>query len=261
MWFYTLPVWFTLPTFILLFVGVSWAMLLALRPWVKQVALRTAEWDRVIGHAFAMYGVFYGITLALVAVSVFQNFIRVDQVVQDEVATLAAFFRTISGLPEPVAGDLQALLRVYTGNVILVDWPLQASGSIPTVGAAELDQIQRVLFGFQAKTQNQAIIQSVAIEQYGEFVNARRYRINETRLSLPALLWALLWVGAVLNQILISLIEVKEILVHLIISGLISLFVAMLIYVTLALDHPFYGGLSISPIAFETLLTDTMRPR
>ncbi len=260
-WFYNLPVWLTLPVFVLLFVGLSCGLLLALRPWVKQVAVRTGEWDRVLGHAISMYGVFYGITLALVAVSVFQNFIRVDQVVQDEVAELAAFYRNISGFPDPLAGQLQDLLRSYTQNVITVDWPLQASGRLPIVGTAEVDQIQTLLFTFQPSTEAQSNLQGQAVEQFNAFVNARRYRINETQLALPSLLWALLWVGALINQILISLIEVKEVLVHIIISSLISLFVAMLIYVTLQLDHPFYGAVIIEPTDYQTVLRDLMKPR
>lgn len=261
MLFYDLPSWFTLPVFVLLFVGVSFAVLLALRPWVKLVVQRTAEWDRVMGHAIAMYGVFYGITLALVAVSVFQNFIRVDQVVQDEVAALASLYRSASGLSEPVSGQLQDLLRTYTQNVIAVDWPLQARGSLPTVGTVEVDQVQTLLFSYQPTSRAQITLQAEAIDQFSEFVSARRYRINESRLALPGLLWLLLWVGALINQVLISLIEVKDVLVHLIISGLISIFIALLIYVTLQLDHPFYGALTIEPTDFETLLNDLMRPR
>lgn len=261
MWFYDLPTWFTLPTFVLLFIGVSWAMLLALRPWMAQIAKHDRDWDNVLGPAVEMYGVFYGITLALVAVSVFQNFVRVDQVVQDEVAALAAFYRSISGFDQPTAGQLQELLRTYTRNVISVDWPQQASGLTPILGGREVDQIQLTLFSYQSAAPAQDALQAEAIDQFSTFVSARRYRINETQLALPGLLWLLLWVGAVINQILISLFPVKTLSVHMIISGLISVFVALLIYVTLQLDHPFYGAVTIEPSDFQTLLDDLMRAR
>ena len=121
---------------------------------------------------------------------------------------------------------------------------LAAAGHRPDadVGTAEVDQIQSLLFSYQPDTEAQSNLQAQAIGQFNDFVSARRYRINESQLALPALLWMLLWVGALINQILISLIEVKEVLVHIIIASLISLFVAMLIYVTLQLDHPFYGA-------------------
>ncbi len=261
MWFYQVPTWLSLPGFLVLFVGLSCALLLALRPWVRSVVSRTAEWDRVLDHAITMYGVFYGITLALVAVSVFQNFIRVDQVVQDEVATLAAFYRSISGFDQPVAGSLQDMLRSYTQNVIAVDWPLQASGQTPTAGGREVDQIQVMLFSYRPTTPAQVALQAEAIDQFNEFVSARRYRINESKLALPALLWVLLWIGALINQILLALIEVKEVLVHLIIMSLISVFVALLIYVTLQMDHPFYGTVNIEPTDFQVLLDDLMARR
>jgi Protein of unknown function (DUF4239) len=261
MWFYQLPTWLTLPGFILLFVGASCGLLLAVRPWVRRVVERTLEWDRVMDHAITMYGVFYGITLALVAVSVFQNFIRVDQVVQDEVAALAAFYRSVSGFDQPTAGTLQDMLRAYTQHVISVDWPQQASGQTPTVGGREVDQIQVTLFSYQPTNPAQNALHEEAIGQFNDFVSARRYRINESRLALPALLWLLLWVGAAINQTLLALIEVKEVLVHLIIMALISLFVALLIYVTLQLDHPYYGAVTIDPTDFQVLLDDLMARR
>lgn len=261
-WFYELPTWFTLPAFVMLFVGASWGLLLALRPWVSHAGRRdVGAWDRVLSPTIEMYGVFYGITLALVAVSVFQNFIRVDQVVQDEVATLAAFYRSISGFDQPTAGTLQDMLRAYTSNVINIDWALQARGLPATLGGREVDQIQVTLVSYRPTNPTQVTLQGEAIDQFNAFVTARRYRINESKLALPGLLWMLLWVGALVNQILIALLEVRTLAIHLIVSGLISLFVAMLIYVTLQLDHPFYGAITIEPTDFQTLLDDLMRER
>jgi hypothetical protein len=41
-------------------------------------------------------------------------------------------------------------------------------------------------------------------------------------------------------------------------SGLIAVFVALLIFVTASMDHPYSGPISISPEMFENLLDQLM---
>ena len=75
--------WVALPVFVLSFLALSWGVLFAVRPWVKRVARANEEWDRVLNYAMSSYGIFYGILLALIAVSVYENFQRVDVIVVD----------------------------------------------------------------------------------------------------------------------------------------------------------------------------------
>ena len=260
-WYYNLPAWLTLPGFLLAFVGGSLLLLVLLRPWVRRVATPPEEWDRVLGYGITFYGVFYGITLGLIAVAAFQNFIRVETVMENEAATLARFYQDVSGLPAPVSGQLQDLVREYTRHVIEVDWPMQTQGLVPTGGTAEVDQIRTLLFGFRSDGAVETTLQGQAISSFNEFVTQRRTRINESGLTLPPLMWLLLWVGALISQVLLSLINVSNLRVHLIIAGLVSFFVALMFYVTLELDHPLWGLVRVPADAYQLVLDDVMRPR
>ncbi len=103
-------------------------------------------------------------------------------------------------------------------------------------------------------------LQSHTIEEFNSFVEARRARIGEAKLALPALLWVVLAVGAVINSALIGLIEVRNLRVHLIMAGLIAAFVALLISTILSLDHPYAGAVNISPEEFQILLDGVLAP-
>ncbi len=81
MWLYDLPMSVGLPLFIVLVVGGSCVILLVLRTWVFRVAPQGEEWDRVLSYAVGAYGVFYGVTLALIAAAAYGNFTEVDGVV------------------------------------------------------------------------------------------------------------------------------------------------------------------------------------
>lgn len=252
------PVWLAMPTWVVVYLAASWGVLLAMRPWVKRVASRNEEWDRVLGYAMTSYGVFYGILLALIAVSVYENFQRVDGIVLDEASAVGVLYRAVSSYPQPEASQLQDLLRTYTTNVITVDWPQQAAGVIPLQGNDDVAAIQKVLFSFEPTTAGQQVLHQETLARYFDFVELRRDRLDETRLALPSLLWVLLGVGAALNAVLLALIEARNLRVHLIMSGILAIFVAMLIFVTAAMDHPYSGIIAVGPETYVDVLTRLM---
>ncbi|MET0781046.1 MAG: hypothetical protein ABWZ16_05975, partial [Microbacterium sp.] len=72
-WFASLPLWVSLPLFVGGFVVVSCLVVVGLRPVVRRIVDDVEQWDRVLGHVIGTFGVFFGILLALVAVSVYEN--------------------------------------------------------------------------------------------------------------------------------------------------------------------------------------------
>jgi len=57
--------------------------------------------------------VFYGLAVALIAVSVWQTYSDTSRIVSSEAISLAAFYRDVSSYPEPVRPTLQNQLRDY----------------------------------------------------------------------------------------------------------------------------------------------------
>ena len=257
-WFYDLPVGVSLPLFVILFVVVSLLILLALRPWVKRMAENPGEWDRVLGYAISSYGLFYGILLALVAVSVYQNYVQVHDAVLSETSALAALYRDVSGFSHSDALPLQNGLRDYVHTVITQDWPLQRQGIVPVDATAAVNTFQHQLFAVEPKTPGQQSLLTETISSFNDFVAARRARLADTVLSLPPLLWGVLWTGAVINAVMLGLIQVKRLTIHLAMSGLIAVYVGLLIFTTASMDHPYAGTVSIGPEAFQLLLTQVM---
>ncbi len=259
--FYEWPVWISMPTFVLAYLAASWGVLLAVRPFVRRAASANEEWDRVLGYAMASYGVFYGILLALIAVSVYENFQRVHGIVLDEASALSTLYRAVSAYPDPTGTELKDLLAVYTQNVIAVDWPQQQAGAIPIEGNADVSAIQSILLAFEPTTGGQEALHNQTIAQFFDFVELRRDRLDETDLALPVLLWVLLGVGAVLNALMLALVEARNLRIHLIMSGIIAIFVGLLIFITAAMDHPYSGVIAVTPDAFSEVYEQLMGGR
>ncbi|BDI22949.1 DUF4239 domain-containing protein [Herbiconiux sp. L3-i23] len=255
---YDWPVWLSLPVAVLGFLAGSWLILLGVRRPVMRAAGNNSEWDRVLGYAITAYGVFYGILLALVAVSVYENFTSVDDAVLGETSAIATLFRDAAGYPQPFSGQLQDTIREYTQGVVTLDWPQQAAGVVPRETDERLAAVQQLLLSYEPVTNGAQALHTNTIETFNELVDARRTRIDMTDLSLPPLLWFVIAVGAVLNAVLLALIEVRRLQVHLFMSGIIAVFVGLLIFVTADMDHPYQGGVSVTSEDYQILLDDLM---
>src|SRR6185503_10769686 len=69
--------------------------------------------DAVSGTVQAI-GVFYGITVGLIAVGVWNTNSNAADLVSKEAASIGALYRDVSGYPDPLRGELQSTLREYT---------------------------------------------------------------------------------------------------------------------------------------------------
>ncbi|MFN3949188.1 DUF4239 domain-containing protein [Microbacterium sp.] len=254
MWLYDLPMSVGLPLFIVLVVGGSCLILLVLRKWVFRVAPQGEEWDRVLSYAVGAYGVFYGVTLALIAAAAYGNFTEVDGVVLEESSSLASLYRTASLLPDPQGDELRNQIVQYTRNVIDLDWPLQKRLEIPSETDANISAMQQAIGEVQPSTPAETLYVQQSLDQFQLLVENRRDRIALTHLALPSVLWIVLSVGAVLNAVLIALIEVRNLRVHLLMSSMLALFVALLLYAIAGFDHAYAGPIAVTPEHFEDLL-------
>ncbi|MBT9605249.1 DUF4239 domain-containing protein [Microbacterium sp.] len=254
MWLYQLPMAVGLPLFIALVVGGSCAVLLVLRRWVRKVAPQGEEWDRVLSYAVGAYGVFYGVTLALIAAAAYGNFTEIDGIVLDESSSLASLYRTAAILPEPQSTELQRQIIAYTRNVIDVDWPMQARWEIPLETDANVTAMQQAIVEVNPTTAAEALYVEQSLNQFQLLVENRRERIALTTLALPNVLWIVLGVGAVLNAVLIALIEVRNLRVHLLMAGMLALFVGLLLYAIAGFDHAYAGPIAVTPEYFQDLL-------
>jgi uncharacterized Tic20 family protein len=73
--------------------------------------------------------------------------------------------------------------------------------------------------GFVPGDAREINVQAQTLQSFEAFVGQRRERVEVTDLGLPSILWTVLWVGALLNAILLSLIQVRNLRIHLIMAG------------------------------------------
>jgi hypothetical protein len=204
--------------------------------------------------------VFYGLAVALIAVSVWQTYSDVSKIVSGEATALAALYRDVSSYPEPIRLDLQKELREYVGQVIHEAWPQQRRGETPRAGVAYMTRFQAVLDKFEPATEGQKILHAETLGAYNLMTQTRRLRLDAVDTGLPAVMWAVVIVGAFIALSASFLFKVEDARLHGIFVMLLAIFMGLVIFMIFALDRPFRGDLGVRPAPYELIYEHLMKP-
>lgn len=250
---YALPVWLLGTLVVGAFVGFAVCGLWLFQRFAERRFRLTEEMNNDIIFFASAISVFYSLTVGLIAVGVWTTYSEVEQIVSAEAAAIGALYRDVSGYPEPLRGLLQAELRSYTEQVITVAWPAQARGELPDEGTRLLTVLQRELYAFEPATPGQEIIHAETLRQFNELVTARRLRVDAVGGGLPGVMWWVVLVGAVLTIGVTYLLKIQP-GVQRILTGMLALFIGLVVFVIACLDQALGGPLGIPATSYQLVL-------
>ena len=211
--------------------------------------------DAVSGTVQAI-GVFYAITVGLIAVGVWNTDSNASDLVSKEAASIGSLYRDVSGYPSPWRDELRGKLREYTVFIINEAWPAQQTGHGQTVtgGVKLLDDFQVKLYSFQPSNTSQAALHSETLRAYNTLIEYRRLRIDAVGGGLSMVMWTVIWVGAAISIGVAYFFNIPDLKLHAILVGLMGGFLAMVLFMIVINDKPFYGYTSISSDPYRLIL-------
>jgi hypothetical protein len=202
--------------------------------------------------------IIYGLAVALLAIAVWEKYAEVTKVVSSEAAAIGALYRDTGGYPEPVRSHLRAALVFYAEDIIHRAWPLQRRGKLPAGGVVAMDQFQEILLTFEPKTEGQKALHEETLRAYNTLIHARRLRLDFVTAGLPAPMWAVVLVGAVITLLSAFFFDVGSLRLHRLMIVLLSGIMGLLIFLIAYYDRPLAGKHSISPEAYEIIYHQLM---
>lgn len=203
--------------------------------------------------------VFYGLAVALIAVTVFQTYSDTTKVVTGEATALNALYRDVTSYPEPIRTELQKGLRDYTDQIIKGAWPLVRQGKVPTAGLEHMSNFQVVLTKFEPTTEGQKLLHAETLRAYNQLIQARRQRLDAVGTKLPAVMWTVIIIGAFISLSASFFFKVEDVRLHMIEVLLLAVFIGLVIFMILSLDRPFRGDLGIGPEPYQLVYDQLMK--
>lgn len=205
----------------------------------------------VANSMITVAGTLYAIILGFVVVNAYTSQATTTDAVRNEATQLAQLYRDTRGMPrlaEPVA----IAMHDYIHAVVEQEWPAMRNGIEPDASSAPLTAMFAAFQAYEPTTAAETAFYSEAIRKLNEVVGSRRLRLSSAAEEMPAGLTWLFIGGAFLLVGLALFFGVAKRRVHvLLIAGLAAL-LAYSVLLSLALDYPFSGDLSVSSDPFRS---------
>jgi Protein of unknown function (DUF4239) len=257
-WIYDLANWQLCALIVSVSVGAAVAGLFLTRPLVRRLVDGSSKHNDVVSFFFASMGVFYGLALGLIAVATWENYTEIDAVVSSEAAALASLYRDLDGYPQPLRERLEGMMRDYTRLVIDKEWPAHKKGVALEEGDLVLDRFENDVMMFEPAKEREKIAHAEVLRSLDTLLDQRRLRLQAVTTGLPAALWAVVLIGAIINGLLTYLFWVENVRLHAALVAVLAVFIGLLVFLTAAMDNPFRGEFSVSSEAFQTILDKVM---
>jgi hypothetical protein len=257
---FDLPLWVMGPGIVLGLCALALCGLLLVRHRLLPRLRVATEDSEFSGAMLQAVMVFYGLAVALIAVSVWQTYDNADGLASQEAACLAALYRDVSLYPEPHRSALQQDVKDYLEFVIHEAWPAQAQGKIVPTPPDLVKRMIRDFMGFVPANEQQKLQHAEALRALNEAIKATRLRVDAASASLPGIMWLVIGVGALLSLSTSFFFKVQDARLHGIMVVLLASFMGLIIFMILALDRPFRGELGVRPDAYQIIYDQLIVP-
>ena len=128
--------------------------------------------------------------------------------------------------------------------MIDVAWPQQQKGIVPKGNVANVANLANDLAAFEPASEEQKTLHRETYERFNELVERRRSRLLGVTAGLSGALWALVYLGAVINIAVTWCFHVQNRKMHLWMTAMISSLLGLMIFLLSAMDHPYLGQIS-----------------
>lgn len=256
---YDLPLWLVGVVLVVVMCGLA---ILGLQVTQRRIHARfqiTDEDGHFISTMVHSFMVFYALTVAMIAITVWETYDAAGRVASGEATALGTLYRDVSAYPSPTQAQLQAALREYAEHVIEVAWPEQHRGVVPQGGIDRIDAFLKLLTSFEPTTEGEKILHAEALRAFNELSDSRRMRLDAVQTALPGLLWTVIFLGAALGVAGSYFFRVRDARLHRYLVVMLTTFIAMVIFVVFAFDRPFRGDMGIKAEPYELVYDQLMR--
>jgi Protein of unknown function (DUF4239) len=200
---------------------------------------------------FLQIGVIYGVLLAFVVSTTWDQYNAAAQRIEQEASSLLELWHLKSVFPAAVQERIERDLLRYFRTVTDQEWVLMARGHEEPQAESYLEDLQNAYSQFKPQTFGESDLYAESLHHLANIREYRALRLFEARQVIPTVMWGILIIMG------ISVVGVSYFFGMryawsqvVLIMTLVSMITSLLLLIKL-LDNPFAGDLRIHPVAFQ----------
>ena len=260
LWIYDLPTSLLALLTVGAFLALSLGGLLLSRRFVTKHLVFSREINDAVNYFGTAVAALYSVTLGLIAVASWQNFSNVQGLVSKEAATIGVLYRDVGGYPEPLSTELRHAMREYTVFVVEKVWPAQQHSILLNEPTLMLTKMHEQLLGYEPTSTGRQVMHAETMRRFNDLIDLRRQRIDRVEDGLPTVLWIVVCLGGWLTLITTYFFWIEDLRFHILLLSILTIFIALMVFLIAALDRPFRGEVSVSSSSYVTIIQRVMDP-
>jgi hypothetical protein len=207
------------------------------------------EHNDLAGFILAVIGVIYAVLLAFVAISVWERFESAESSTYEEAASIATVYRDAGDFTR--GHELRKMVAEEVQLVMNDEWPAMAQGQRSRKVGQLLERIDAMVRSLPVKTIAQQDVHSQMLSALDYSLMDRERRVSFGATGINGVMWVVLVLGAVTTVSFTFLFGFKHRAMRYIMIGSLGFVIGLVLYLAVALDYPYKGGISVQPEAFK----------
>ncbi len=218
---------------------------------VHRRGLTLGEDSPALEPFIGIVGAVYGIILAFVIVDLWTNYHEARATVSQEATRLAQVVVDVRPLEEKDQSRIENAVSGYLDAVVNDEWQqLQVGRESPRAHDA-LDHLALVMEGAELRSNADQVWYAEAVTNFNQVVEARRVRLEAVTRHMPGPFRVLLFAGALVPIGSMLLLSVRHRWKYMLMVSSIALLVSYTLFLSVILDYPFSGTVSVSTAPFH----------
>jgi len=199
-------------------------------------------------------GTIFGLTLAFITVSTWQNYNRINSIVVQEATTLTTIYRSLDAFQPALKETSTKLLKNYVKNVITKEWPLMSKGQFDDQYFIDFHQFQLLMLRHIPLNNAELIAQQEELRLISEYYKLRLERITSSKSALDYSMVLTLCLSAFAYIFYQSLYVMPQRRHHILMISLLAFVLGLIFFLILSYNTPFSGSNAIQPVEFNKIL-------
>jgi hypothetical protein len=215
-------------------------------------SLQTTGENEIAGVILGVLAAIYGIVLAFVIVSLFEDFKKTQGDVRTEASAISKVYRDSQAFSPKEAKRVRTAVGDYIYTVVHEEWLAMSHGKESVRAWSDLSNIYAALRTYEPVTTSQQVFYSETVARINDVTGARRERLNDNEESLPLTFEILLVGGAVLLLGFMFIFGMRSARLHATMVMAVAVLLGFNLLLALVLDYPFSGQVVVSNSSYTS---------
>jgi len=212
--------------------------------------------NEVTGFLFLTLASFYAFLLSFIVFMVWGQLNETRSNVSKEGSSAMGLYRDIKFYPDTV--ESKQLMIVYLDfiyNVIDEEFPNMEQMKPSRKTPESFDRVFYKIEHLNPKNPFQIQLVAEMFNHLNQLATYRGLRESSLEKEIPSPLWWPMLLGALITVFCAMLLDIENARLHITLNAMLGIFIGMLFFIILLLDHPYSGSLSIKPHSYKQIFT------